>query len=323
MQTRSLRKLLFENLVLKIISLALAVALFTLVRAEKRSLAYGTVRVSFTPPTGRLLVGEVPRQLQLSVLGPSSRIPRFRFEDLVAVNVDLSSVTPGYLKFLPEMIRLPRGFVVSSIRPAGLTVRYEQVVERVVPVRVTIAGQVSAGFRVVVAVAEPATVRIRGPERAFKALAELRTRPVVVEGAKSSLVSRVRLLPLPAGLSGDLPEEVTAQVEVGPVIPTVTLSAIPVVVDDPSQRQLTAEPAQLDVNVEGPAQVLANLQKSKLVARVTLAGSERGEVRVAPKIVGLPENVVVRKVTPAKVTVTLQANRLPLKKSRPAPAPNE
>lgn len=320
MERSWLHRALFDNLLLKLVSLALALLIFVSVRAEKQSLAYGTVSVSFTAPPGRVLVSEPPDELQVSVLGPTSRIPRFRFEDIADVNIDLSSVPAGFLKFRPDMILLPPEFSVASIRPGGFRVEYAELMTRDVPVHVTVEGQVAAGYRIAAVKAVPASFSVSGPEDAMKGLVDVRTRPVAVEGARASIVARVTLLPLSGRISLRAREQqVEATVEIVPVTSKVVLTGIPVAVDGPDARGAEVVPPRVDVTVSGPPEVLANFAKNAVRAHVQPDGAT-GETSHAPRIEGLPEGVVVRRLSPAQVLVRWprRARGAPRRSPKPA-----
>ena len=76
------RRAVFSNLALKLLSLALAALLFVLVHSEKHAPAQGGVPVTYGIPPGKVLVTKPPAVLRVGVTGPVSRVQRFRFEDL-------------------------------------------------------------------------------------------------------------------------------------------------------------------------------------------------------------------------------------------------
>src|SRR5512143_4040226 len=108
-----LREALFGNLLLKVLSLALAVLLFIVVHSERQSVVQGNVGVSYSVPAGRALEIKPPATLHVGVSGPVSRLQRFRIDDLGVVTIDLTEVKEGYFKFRDELLGLPPGLRVA------------------------------------------------------------------------------------------------------------------------------------------------------------------------------------------------------------------
>lgn len=300
-----LRRLLLENLSFKLISIVLALLFFVMVRSEEPSLAQGTVRVSYFPPSGKILKTSLPKTVQVAVQGGASRMQRFRFEDLSEVNIDLSRVREGYFKFSPDLIQLPRGLKVTSIRPAGTVVRYETISSRTIPVSSTVQGQVAAGFQIVQHTVSPALVQVRGPRDVVLALKELSTRPVSVKGAEATLVQRVGLMPLPPNVVARPADDFTVTVEVAPFTTQVVLSKVPVDVrtGDGKVVPMDVTPDHVEVTVTGSAQALANISSKKVTAQVEADGAGWDPLASVPRITGLPAGVKVVKVKPARVTI--------------------
>ena len=159
-----IQRLVLENLSFKLLSVALALFFFFMVRAEKPFLAQGTVRVTYQPPPGMLLRDDLPATVRVAVQGNTTRMQRFRFEDLSDVHIDLTLEQEGYYTFTEDLIHLPRGLKVNSIRPAGVQIRYEVLSSRTVPVSSTVQGQVATGFQIVQHKVSPALVEVRGPK---------------------------------------------------------------------------------------------------------------------------------------------------------------
>ncbi len=303
---RLLGQLLFDNLSLKLISLVLALLFFLMVRGEKPFLARGTVDVSYYPPPGKILKAGLPDRLRVAVQGGASRMQRFRFEDLASVYVDLSRVNDGYFKFTPDLIQLPRGLKVTSVRPAGVMVRYETVSVRTIPVSSTVQGQVASGYQIVQHKVSPALVEVRGPKDVVLALKEVSTRPVSVEGAETTLVQRVDLMSLPPNVVARPGGKLTVTVEVAPFTTQVVLSKVPVEVraSDGSEVKVDVAPRHVEVRVTGSAQNLASISSKKVTAQVEVEGAGWDPLASVPRITGLPPGVKVVKVIPDRVTIS-------------------
>ncbi len=305
MKKGRLREMLWGNFSLKLIALALALLLFALVRSEKESLAQGTVQLSFSPPPRKILSTKIPSHLRIGVVGPASRMQRFRFEDLAAVHINLSGVNEGYFEFSKDLVNLPGGLRVAGIRPSGFKVKYMDVAEQYLTVKATVQGQVAEGYKVVKQWVQPAKVKIVGPKKEVDELSGLSTRPVSVDGARANIVQQVELMPLPGAVKAELKGKLKVTVQVEPLSSERVLARVPVRFEDPAGRDGTPAPLVVEVTVKGPTQLVSALVPGKLSALVEARETVEGTAMVEPAIKGLPRGVKVLKVKPAKVALTI------------------
>jgi YbbR domain-containing protein len=212
---RRLLQALRRNLLLKVISLGLAVLLYVVVHSEKQSLVQGAVGVSYSPPAGKALAVKPPASLLVGVAGPVSRLQRFRIEDVPAVSIDLSGEKEGYFKFRDELLSLPVGLRVAFIRPDGFTVRFEPPLQRRLSVRLMVQGEPAAGFQVVGRKVRPSRAMINGPRSEVQAISELQTEAVNIDGANTTQLRTVRLATLPPGVRVEGARLFEVTVEIG------------------------------------------------------------------------------------------------------------
>lgn len=175
-----------------VFALALAVLLYVFAVNEtnpettRRPTFSVPVEVVNAPP--RLVVtGPVP-SVELRVRAPQDVFNGLRPNDFVA-QADASGAREGDVE-LPVTVRSEQGEVRDvSAAPARITVRFEPVQERTLPVRVNSTGQVPAGYRVGDARTDPARVVASGPrsvaQRAVEAVVDvsLDRATVTVNGA--------------------------------------------------------------------------------------------------------------------------------------------
>ena len=109
---------------------------------------------------------EIPERVRLEVRGPSGRMSRENLSE-TAVVLDLSTVTgPGErtFTFADRDISLPTGVSFYKAVPSQITVRFEHLMYKNVPVRARYATGPPDGYAVVKSSFDPQTVRIVGPE---------------------------------------------------------------------------------------------------------------------------------------------------------------
>ena len=294
-------RIVFSNLPLKVFSLCLALLMFYVVRSEKRALSHGSVPVTVQVPADRVLLSQPPRRLRVGVLGPASRVQRFRFEDLASVTIALRGDEHGYFRFRSEMIHLPDGFSVASISPAGFDLRYARVVKRHLPVRAALQGQVAGGFRVIRVDTRPARLQVRGPGEVVAELSALTTLPVDLDGARSNVVARVALAELPPRVVTIGRTKVEVFVSIGPLNSEVTLKDLPINVKGPRPRSRVVKPDTVSITIGGPPQTLAELDRSSISVELDLSRAGKGPLR--PTVKGIPAGLRLRRMRPQSVTI--------------------
>ena len=145
-------------------------------------------------PSGLTLGSPPEKGLDVRVRGPESVIEtlpdlKLRYPlDLSGANVGMSSIpiTPG-------RIPLPRKISIIRITPANLTVNLEHVMEKKVPVTVSVSGKPVAGFFVADAVAKPSFVTLRGPVNILGPIQNTNTKPIDVSGLSEPFKKEIAL----------------------------------------------------------------------------------------------------------------------------------
>jgi hypothetical protein len=109
---------------LRLVSLAIALALFLVVRGERRVSHTFSVPIEARLPEGLAPAAPLPERLKVSVSGPWARLRTLEGADLGPVTIDLSRTGPGLASWFvrPESLRLPTGVRVDSLYPSQGTV---------------------------------------------------------------------------------------------------------------------------------------------------------------------------------------------------------
>lgn len=301
------RRVLLKNLFFKIISLALAVLLFIVVHAEKHTLLQGILPITYTIPAGQLLLNKPPASIHIGVTGPISRMQHFRLEDLGNLNVDLATIKEGsYYRFHEEAIPLPSGLKIAFIRPDGFTVRYEPTIQRRVPIRLAVSGELPHGFRLINRKVKPNKATVSGPRSVAASLMEVPTQVINLAEVTSNFSRQVSFATLSPGLKVISPTVVEVTMEIEPLRDERTISGIPVRFEDPQKRKSRLLTKAVQIVVTGPARDTARLEAGKLIARLRSSIYLRGsKFKLKPVIEGLPASVKVMRVSPAEVEVQI------------------
>ena len=300
------RGILTENLNLKLLSLAFALVLYALVHGGGQDWQR-TVLVSVdrrTPPetADRVLVTQLPTQLRVTLRGPRAILDDLKENDIGAVQIDVHNGTEARVAFEAQMVHVPAGVKVDQIDPPSVDLVWEDRVERDVPIQVSVVGSPAAGFVVKGApLAEPPMVRARGAKSAVMVLQHARADAFDVNGLTEGKYTRTLAIDKPRdGVVFELPSpSVNVTLEVTREVVERPFTKVPVAVV--GQPKAKTQPADVDVRLTCPPEVLRGLRAEQIVPRVQVTSSaERGSE-------ALPVQLAIDKcdvhITPATVIV--------------------
>jgi len=183
-----LRRYVFANFGYKVVSLALAVALWWAISHDpKPAVVEMTVPIEFHRiPTDLEIASLNIPEAHVRVRGPERLIHQLRVQD-IHVEVDLTTAKPGERTFdlTAQQVRLPQDLQVMQVVPSQVRLAFDHAATRSVEVRPRVVGTFAAGYRMAQVVASPATVAISGPEQRVQAVEAATTDPVDATGVMS------------------------------------------------------------------------------------------------------------------------------------------
>lgn len=267
-----LRSLLTENLNLKLLSLAFALGLYSLVHGSQeaqRSLLLGVV--ALTPPetSNRDLVSPIPAEIRVTVRGARSTLDDLHPDD-IQVQLDLRSGSETRKTFTPSMIPVPPGITVQQIDPPELDLKWEDRIVRDVPVEVGVVGSPAPGFVVKSApAAEPKLVRAQGPKSQVLVLQHARADAFDVGGLTEGKYTRQLAVDRPSGRLTYDTLAVAATVEIAREVVERPFTKIPVAaIGHPNAK---VQPVDVDVRLSCPPEIVRALRPEQIVPRVQIA----------------------------------------------------
>ena len=294
----------FRHIGLKVISIALAAALWLVVSGEQIVERALRIPLEFTNLPAQLeLVGDAPTVVDVRVRGSSGALSRIGSGELVAV-LDLRTAKTGQRIFhlTGSDVRAPFGVEVVQVTPSNVTMRFEVSTTKVVPIVPAVEGEPAPGYIVGTVTADPATVEVAGPSTAVGRLTEAVTEPLSVTGARRSVTEVVTVgSPDPlVRLTMPMSARVTVNVTAAPV--EWTVAAIPVKVRNAS-RTVQLLTREVTVHVRGPRDV-RDTAPGDYDASIDVAGLRQGEFELPVHVVP-PARLGVVAVDPptAKVRV--------------------
>jgi hypothetical protein len=283
-----LRAAVTENLNLKVLSFATALVLYALVHGSQdaqRSLLLSVVALTPREPAARELATPIPAQIRVTVRGPRATLDDLRVDDLGSVSVDLRSGDEQQIAFDPSMIPVPPGVKVEHIDPPAVDLVWEDRIVVEVPVEIGIVGAPAGGFVVKSApTAIPAFVHARGPKSQVTVLQHARADAFDVTGLFAGKYTRQLAIDQPPGrVAFDAPS-VSATVEILRELVDRPFARVPVAVV--GRGGAKAQPAEVDVRLSCPPEVVRALRSEQVVPRVQITslsdhGSDALPVEVA------------------------------------------
>lgn len=303
-----MKRMIRENLWLKVFSLLVSIALFTVVHgseAGQRSLQVPVVAMLPPESSGKILMGDLPEKIKVTLRGSRSVVNGINA--LESVQIDLTSA-PRYYTFEPNLFGLPAGIEVQTT-PATLALDWEQRHEKRLPVRVQLTGVPEPGSELVgMPQVTPSRVLVRGPRSVVEGLRELPTDPVTLTGLGVG-THRIHIpflaLPRQAVIVGATEATVELTLETRRAqrrLRRLTVAAIGV------SGPTTIRPPHVDVIVAAPDEVLSELDPEHVVPVVEFpADAPEGLALSLPLTVrGVDESVRVVRVDPPEVLVRVR-----------------
>lgn len=306
--SQRIKRMFTENLGLKLFSLVVSIALFTVVHGSEaghRSLYVPIVALLPPESTGKVLVSELPDKVKITLSGSRSVVNSIHAVD--PVQIDLTSA-PRYYVLEPSLFDLPAGIDVNAT-PSSLSLAWEPREERKLPVHVQFSGPPDPSLEVVgKAVVTPVRMLVKGPKTSIDAMQELPTDMLSLAGLGSGTHRlHVPLLALPTQVSVVGPAEVTVELTLEPRREQRRLRRLTVAALGAS-GPASVRPQHVDVIIAAPERTLEELDPEHIVPVVEFpSGTPDGQAVSLPiKLRGVPESVRVVEIDPPEALVRVR-----------------
>jgi YbbR domain-containing protein len=189
---RLLRRLASQNLGLKVVALALAVAAWWFVAGESKVLVGFKIPLEIRDvPKGLTVTNKPEREVEVRLSGPSSLLSGIRPSEISA-GVDLAAARAGRQNFTLDdrAVKVPPGIKVQRIFPPSIEVILDRTERRTVPVSARIGGGAAVRRRVAKVEIDPPSVEVEALPEEFTRMPVVYTEEVVperTEGAYSAI----------------------------------------------------------------------------------------------------------------------------------------
>ncbi len=259
------------------------------------------------PPQGVTLGSPHTAPTHVIVSGPARQVSEVRH---AVISIDTAPMRQQVIASLPVVATDASGQPVPGIQVApkivGLTLAVrEGIISKVVPIVPTITGTPSPALAVTSATAEPETVALTGPTSALTGIESAATSPVDISAARADFSRRVPLQ-LPGGVTASV-QQATVTIHFGKGRLSTVFRAVPVrVVGTPSGATSRVVPDRVDLQIEGPQELVRRLIAQGVAIEVSAAGRQPGRYTVSPQPV-LPKGVRVLNMQPQQVLIILSS----------------
>ena len=193
---RLFRRIFLEDWLLKLIALAITLALWlgvTGLRAPITRSLDDPVRLSLRVSSDMEITNSPLQQVNVFVTGDTRKIDKINPRDLVVL-VDLTDLKPGVktVQLSPDTVNLelPSGVKIDRFEPNRIAVTLENVTESEIEVKTETEGSPAEGFEIYSQTVVPAKVRVRGAESFVKSLDSISTEKINIENRRDSFTAR-------------------------------------------------------------------------------------------------------------------------------------
>ena len=190
-----MKKLLFENLGLKIASILLAIVMWIFVTSRGQSEMSIDVPIEFKNlPQGIELVSYNVKEVSLNIKGQERFIKNIKSPD-IRVSIDLSKakIGEGIYYINREDIKLPRSITVSNINPSSVKVVTAETITKTVRIIPVFTGDVARGYYIKSVEVVPQFVAIEGIRGEVIKVGAVKTEPFDVTGLNESVTQDLKL----------------------------------------------------------------------------------------------------------------------------------
>ena len=305
-----------KNWVLKLVSLFFALFLWYFVVGEDKVDMNVTFPVEIVNlPRDLIISNQFKKQVEVTISGQRSLI-RGMTEQHISRSIDLSKAKPGTVVIQNNIdsISLPRGLNILRVQPPTLTLLLDRLIQKELPIRPILEGEVHKDFRLDSATVEPQTLEISGPQAILDKEQELQTVPININGLNESTVKQVSLA-LKNEISDLIGEPVVAvRLDLTALKKEMMFTGIPIDFDHEKGRKTETIyrlfPPTVSISAEIPQGMIENPNglKSLFQVRINPETLQPGSVNLKVSVEGPPQ-VKITAVTPETVTLKISQTR--------------
>jgi YbbR domain-containing protein len=189
----TVRKLLFDNWGIKLLSLGLSLTLWFYVTSKGKTEITLTVPLELRNiPQDMAVVGDVAGSLEVRVQGQERALRDVASGKKVIGVIDLSLTKVGEntMRISPDNIIRPSEVSVTYLSPSEVKVKLEPLVRRAFRLQPVLRGTPATGFRIAKISTSPSRITVEGPASVMQKLVRLenlQTLPIDIQDARGDV----------------------------------------------------------------------------------------------------------------------------------------
>lgn len=303
-------KALNRHWLMKLFCLLMAFAVWQTIRENTSYEVVATdIPVTVTVGEGRAVSDLSTDTVNIRFRGSRDDI-RFISRDQIAVAIDVSRHPDRLrqtIKFSPRYVKAPSNARAVQFDPPEIVVTLDREVERTLPVKAVLEGDLPPGIQLEQTACDPATVRVRGAERLLSELEQVRTGPVSLDGRYNSFKTYVNI-----ASSGQpwtvLPERVTVEAFLVERVASrkIENSDVRPMLASDDTRVVKIRPDKVSVTLRGSPQRIADLNARDVYTYIDCAELTDPADYEVPVRADAPAGLQVEKIEPPTVQVTVK-----------------
>ncbi len=299
-----------KDWVIKSLSLGFALLLwFFVVGQEKAEVSISIPLEIINIPAGLVIANDIPSNIDVKVYGPRSMIRAMATKGVLRV-IDLKDATPGKITvhLSPDSLSLPGAIRALRIQPSNVEIVLEPFVLSDFPVRPVLKGVVAKYHKVLNTEVYPPRVVISGPESVIKAMKDVKTFPVDLDGALDNITREVGLDLQGLHVSPEEKGTYKVTVYIVPAQGTRRITHIPVQIET-SKSDVLWWPRIVSVTLRGPILDLREIKVSDIYVGIPVKGFEPGIHSVEPECI-VPGGFTLMEITPQNIKVNISEKKI-------------
>jgi YbbR domain-containing protein len=295
-----LRKLFVEDWSLKLLSLAVTLALWIAVTGQNTPVnTHASVQLQFIRPNSFEISNDPPKTVEVLLSGSKHKLDALNQAALVAT-IDISDQRPGerVLRLAERaQLDLPQGVKIEAFQPSAIPIRLEPIIAKQLEIETKFEGEPPPGYEVYSVQPSRTTVGVQGPASLVNALRNARTETISLTGHKESFTATNVAIDISDPKVDLLDPVVSIAIDIGERRVARIFSDVPVVPESGVRvKQHTAT-----LTLFGPASVMADLRPQDFRLILDKVGDSVGpRLDLAPPFQG---KVSVKSIKPDKFVV--------------------
>jgi YbbR domain-containing protein len=292
---------------LKVISALIAIGLWVVVFGSRTIEITKEVPFEVVMSEDQILVDPVPEKITFRVTGPKAFLRSItnRIEDPIRANIKELKTGVFTHRIYSDSIKLPIGVKVQSINPNVVQIRVEELRRKMIPVKLSVTGESSAGFKVVRSEVLPPQIKVKGPRNRIANLTGLPSLPVDISGLHETAILPLAFDFKSLGIEPDSPlPEVNIEVQAKGL--AFRVKHVPIQVKVTGGKIAKADDEEVTVIVRTDAGDPVKIDGDQVKAEIDVRDMPEGEVLKWIKI-QLPEKVHLVRVIPPLTRVVVKA----------------